>query len=231
MKFLFFLLIIFLIFNFSLAQAQSENINLLIKIAKEQESIFWQKPEKNYIPWNISVDYYTKLLQVYNNLQFQEKLVKLHIEGSLINKKDLNFFNFHYAYSPNYPLKVILLNLKNYPRFDLPLFEKSLPLFITLQNQGNRNLDLSKAKVYLENIGNYQENLLNNVPVYKEILKESLEPFPINKILKPKDTISFILIFSYNRPPKILRIEIENIQLNLIFFENILLTEPSSLKG
>jgi hypothetical protein len=194
-KFLFFLLIVFCIFNSSLAK--SEDINLLIKIAKEQESIFWQKPEKNYIPWNISVDYYTKLLQVYNNLQFQEKLIKLHMEGSLINKKDLNFFNFHYAYSPNYPLKAILLNLKNYPKFDLPPFEKVLPLFITLQNQGDKNLDLSKARFYLENIGNYQENLLNNSQIYKEILKDSLDSFPINKILKPKESISFILIFSY----------------------------------
>ncbi len=229
MKFLFFLLIFFCAINFSLA-INNEDINTLLKIAKEQESIFWQNPEKNYIPWNIAVDYYTKLFQVYNNLQFQEKLIKLHMEGYIINAKNPNFFNFHYAYSLSYPLKVIFLNLRNYPRFDSPIFEKVLPLFITIQNHGEKNLDLSKMKLYLENVGNFRESLLNNDQIYSNILKGSLDPFPINRILKPKESFSFILLFSYNRPPKILKMEIENIQLNLIFFENILLTEPSTLR-
>ncbi|MEN2985025.1 MAG: hypothetical protein ABDH25_08420 [Dictyoglomaceae bacterium] len=229
MKFLFFLLIFFLIINFSLA-INSENINTLLKIAKEQEDIFWKNPEKGYIPWNIAVDYYTKLLQVYNNFQFQEKLIRLHVEGYLINNKNPNFFNFHYAYNPSYPLKIIVLNLKNYPRFNLPIFEKILPLFVTIQNHGEKNLDLSKMKLYLENTGNYREILLNNDQLYSNLLKESLLSFPINRIIKPKESFSFIILFSYNRFPRVLKIELENIQVNLIFFESILLTEPSTIK-
>ncbi|MCX7845952.1 MAG: hypothetical protein N2312_04975 [Dictyoglomaceae bacterium] len=229
MKFLFFLLIFFWIINFSLA-IKNEDIDTLLKIAKEQEDIFWKNPQKNYIPWNISVDYYTKLLQIYNNLQFQEKLIRLHVEGYIINSKNPNFFNFHYAYNPSYPIKVIVLNLKNYPRFDLPIFEKVLPLFITIQNHGEKTLDLSKMKFYLENTGNYREILLNNDQLYSNILKGSIDSLPINKIIKPKENFSFILLFSYNRPPKILKIDVENIQVNLIFFENILLSEPSIIK-
>jgi len=227
MKFLFFLLIILIIFNLSLAI----DLDTIIKIAKEQENIFWKNPEAGYIPWNIAVDYYTKLLQIYNNNQYQEKLIKLHMEGNLMNKKNPNFFNFHYAYSSTYPIKAILLVLKGYPKFDIPFFEKTLPLFITLQNQGDKNIDLSKSKFYLENIGNFSESILNNDPRYREILNDSLDSLPLNKTLKPKESISFILLFSNNRPPKNLIIEIGDIKLNIIFFENILLIETLPLKG
>lgn len=230
MKFLFFLLIFLWIINFSLADNKKEDIYTLLKIAKEQEDIFWKNPEKGYIPWNISVDYYTKLFQVYSNLQFQEKLIKLHVEGYLINSRNPNFFNFHYGYNTNYPIKVITLSLKNYPRFDSPIFEKVLPLFITIQNHGEKTLDLSKMKFYLENIGSYREILLNNDQIYSDLLKGSLDSLPINKIIKPKESYSFLLLFSYNRSPKILKIEIESIQVNVIFFENILLTDPSILR-
>lgn len=228
MRLFLFLLLIILIFSFTWA----EDTNLLLKVAQEQENIFWQNKENSYISWNIAVDNYTKLYQVYNNTKLQEKLVRLHIEGSLINKKNLNFFNFHYGYSTNYPLKVILLNLKDYPKFDLPIFNKTIPFFITIQNLGDKDLDLNKMKFYLENVAGGQEVLLNNEQIYRDLLKESVPAIPINKVLKSKDSFSFILIFSYNnRAPKLLRIENGNTQLNVIFFENIILIDPNSTTG
>ncbi|HOJ92801.1 MAG TPA: hypothetical protein PKW23_03975 [Dictyoglomaceae bacterium] len=221
--------LVFLIITFILAFAEGKDADLSLKIIKEQEEKFWKDPEKNYIAWNIVVDYYTKLLQVEGVLEFQERLVKLHIEGALINSKNPNFFNFHYGYSPKYPLKVSVLNLRNYPKFNIPLLSKTLPLFVTIYNEGDETLDLSKLVFNLENISRSPEKLLNNDKYYTNLLKDTLTPLPLSKLLKPEESYSFILLFTYTNLPRIFRITVNpDIFVNIIFFENIPLMDLES---
>ncbi len=225
----FLIVIIIFIFTFGVTFAEGKNNNLSLEIVKGQEEKFWKDPEKNYIAWNIAVDYYTKLLQVEGALEFQEKLVKLHIEGALINSKNPNFFNFHYGYSSKYPLKVSILNLRNYPKFNIPLLSKTLPLFVTIYNEGDETLDLSKVVFNLENISRNPEKFLNNDKYYTNLLKNALAPSPLAKVLKPEESYSFILLFTYTNLPRIFRITVNSdIFVNVIFFENIPLMDLDS---
>jgi hypothetical protein len=223
-------LFIMLLFGL-LTISEGKNDNVLLKIAKEQEDRFWKNPDNSYVAWNIAVDYYTKLYQTANFLELQENLVRLHIEGVKINAKNLNFFNLHYGYAINYPLKVSVLNLKNYPKFDYYLYDKTLPLFINIYNDGTKDLDLGKAIFVLENISRSEEKLLNNDDVFKKLLGDSLINIPINKILKSKESFSFILLFTYSNLPKSLKITIGEINVNVIFFENLPLIESPPLKA
>lgn len=224
---IFITIIIFLTLTFVFGKSE----DIFYKIAKEHEEKFLKNPEKSYVSWNIAVDYYTKLYQVNGYNELKEKLIKLHIDGAIINSKNLNFFNFHYGYSPKYPVKISILSLKNYPKFNYYLFDKIIPLFVTIYNEGERELDLSKANFVLENISGSQEKILNNEDIYEKILGEDLISFPVNRILKLKDNFSFIILFSYNNPPKIFRLNYEDIIVNVIFFENLPLIESPTPKA
>lgn len=204
--------------------------DLLLKLAKENEEKYLKNPDKSYVSWNIAVDCYTNLYQVYGYTELKEKLIKLHIYGALINSKNLNFFNFHYGYSPKYPLKVAVLDLTNYPKFDYYLFNRVLPLFITIYNNGEKDIDLSKVIISLENVSNNLEKILNNEDSFRKVLGYDLVYYPIVKLLKPKESFSFILLFTKNNFPKLLRFTYQDIEVNVIFFENIPLIESSSPK-
>lgn len=221
-------ILVIIVFLLTFIFGKSED--LFLKIAKEHEEKFLKNPEKSYVSWNIAVDYYTKLYQVNGYNELKEKLIKLHIDGAIINSKNLNFFNFHYGYSSKYPLKISVLSLRRYPKFNYYLFDKTLPLFVTIYNEGERELDLLKANFILENIAGNVEKILNNEEIYKKILGEDLLNFPINIVLKPKENFSFIALFSYNNLPKILRIVLEDIVAYVIFFENLPLIESPNPK-
>lgn len=230
-KFLKYFLFISLIGLFILTFVLGGEEDLLLKLAKENEEKYLKNPDKSYISWNIAVDYYTKLYQVYGYTELREKLIKLHIDGALINSKNLNFFNFHYGYSSKYPIKITVLNLTNYPKFDYYIFDKVLPLFITIYNNGDKNIDLSKAIINLENISNIPEKTLNNEDIFRRVLGDDLVYYPISKVLKSQENFSFILLFTYNSPPKIFRFTYQDVEVNVIFFENIPLIESSSPKA
>jgi len=55
--------------------------DLLLKLAKENEEKYLKNPDKSYVSWNIAVDCYTNLYQVYGYTELKEKLIKLHIDG------------------------------------------------------------------------------------------------------------------------------------------------------